>query len=250
MIEARFPPFTSRASMSYRGYEEHMKGLTWDKDKGEYGEWVRKPVSYCSPEYQQQLDALAAGYERGFGVHKPSMPEVDMRRTDHTPGPKKTLRELLGDGEWDSYKMFPDGSIVDVGKSKVEWLDDSTPKWHPVDMRRVDEMLNAWNGRIEAATPEGKGVDLNAVCRDTIQDMIKEKRTTQVGGTHYEEMNIQPWDFYKAIFSPAGYCDYHVGSIISYLSRHRKKGEFQDLKKALHHLQEVVRYFEEEAEYE
>lgn len=85
---------------------------------------------------------------------------------------------------------------------------------------------------------------------NVVRDMIENSKTTQVGGTHYAEMAVQPWDFYKAIFSPSGYCDYHVGSVISYLSRHRKKGGLQDLEKALHHMQELVRYFKEEEEYE
>ena len=94
-------------------------------------------------------------------------------------------------------------------------------------------------------------VDLNKVCREVVEGLVKESKSThQVGGTHYAEMAVQPWDFYKAIFSPSGYCDYHVGSVISYLSRHRKKGGLQDLKKALHHMQELVNYFENEAEYE
>lgn len=93
-------------------------------------------------------------------------------------------------------------------------------------------------------------VDLNKVCREVVEDLVKNSKSTQVGGTHYAEMTVQPWDFYKAIFSPSGYCDYHVGSVISYLSRHRKKGGLQDLEKALHHMQELVRYFKEEEEYE
>lgn len=93
-------------------------------------------------------------------------------------------------------------------------------------------------------------VNLNKICREVVEDLVKNSKTTQVGGTHYAEMAVQPWDFYKAIFSPSGYCDYHVGSVISYLSRHRKKGGLQDLKKALHHMQELVSYFENEAEYE
>ena len=203
------------------------------------------------------------------------MPEVDIRRAEKlaeinlgepASEPRKTLRELLGDGEWDSYKMFPDGSVVDAGKSKVEWLDDSTPRWHPVDMDKVDEMIKAWKGRVEEAThtenwelwgasvidsPEVRQaqVDLNAVCRDTIQDLIEEKRTTQVGGTHYEEMNIQPWTAMKAWMSPEEYTGYHVGTVIGYLSRHKKKGSEQDIRKAKHHLEELVRYFEEEEEY-
>lgn len=95
-----------------------------------------------------------------------------------------------------------------------------------------------------------ESVALDKVCREVVEDLVRDSKSTQVGGTHYAEMEVQPWDFYKSIFPPSGYCDYHVGSIISYLSRHRKKGGLQDLEKALHHLKELVRYFKEDEEYE
>jgi hypothetical protein len=72
----------------------------------------------------------------------------------------------------------------------------------------------------------------------------------QVGGTHYSDLSIQPWDAMRAWFTPAEYASYHIGSVIGYLSRHRKKGGLSDIKKAHHHLSELIRYFEEEEEYE
>jgi hypothetical protein len=72
---------------------------------------------------------------------------------------------------------------------------------------------------------------------------------TQVGGTHYAEMSVQPWDAMRAWMSPAEYAGYHVGTVIGYLSRHKKKGALQDILKAKHHLEELVRYFEEDEEY-
>jgi len=72
----------------------------------------------------------------------------------------------------------------------------------------------------------------------------------QVGGTHYSDMAVQPWDAMRAWFTPTEYASYHIGTVIGYLSRHRRKGGLSDIKKAHHHLSELIRYFEEEEEYE
>ncbi len=83
-----------------------------------------------------------------------------------------------------------------------------------------------------------------------VRDMIENSKSThQVGGTHYAEMSVQPWSAMKAWMSPEEYAGYHVGTVIGYLSRHKKKGALQDILKAKHHLEELVRYFEEDEEY-
>lgn len=84
---------------------------------------------------------------------------------------------------------------------------------------------------------------------NVVRDMIENSKTTQVGGTHYTEMAVQPWTAMKAWMSPEEYAGYHVGTVIGYLSRHKKKGALQDILKAKHHLEELVRYFEEDEEY-
>ena len=91
--------------------------------------------------------------------------------------------------------------------------------------------------------------------RKTLRELVAEleaedRRTEQVGGTHYAEMTVQPWDAMRAWFTPAEYASYHIGTVIGYLSRHRRKGGLNDIKKAHHHLSELIRYFEEEEEYE
>ena len=50
---------------------------------------------------------------------------------------------------------------------------------------------------------------------------------TQVGGTHYSDMAIQP-----AAFNLANNMGWAEGDAISYISRWRKKGGLQDLRKA------------------
>lgn len=92
-------------------------------------------------------------------------------------------------------------------------------------------------------------VDLNKVCREVVEDLVKESKSTQIGGTHYAEMSVQPWDFMKSCMSPEEYIGYHIGSVIGYLSRHKKKGGQVDIDKALHHMKELSRYLKEDAEY-
>ena len=57
----------------------------------------------------------------------------------------------------------------------------------------------------------------------------------QVGGTHYKQMKIQPWD---AIDDwGLGYAD---GNALKYLARWRYKGGLQDLRKAQHYITKQI----------
>lgn len=57
----------------------------------------------------------------------------------------------------------------------------------------------------------------------------------QVGGDHYKEKPIQPWDFIAA--NRIGYFE---GNIIKYVSRWRDKGGVDDLHKARHYLDKLI----------
>lgn len=63
---------------------------------------------------------------------------------------------------------------------------------------------------------------------------------TQVGGSHYKDMAIQPWQALEAWLTPEEYRGYHKGVAIAYLARERDKGGLDDIKKAIHHLQRLV----------
>lgn len=58
---------------------------------------------------------------------------------------------------------------------------------------------------------------------------------TQVGGTHYQQKAIQPWDY--IIANNLGYLE---GNIIKYVSRWRDKNGIEDLRKAQHYLQKLI----------
>ena len=57
----------------------------------------------------------------------------------------------------------------------------------------------------------------------------------QVGGRHYIEKNIQPWDY--IIANKMGYLE---GNIIKYVSRYKEKGGVEDLIKAAHYLDKLI----------
>jgi hypothetical protein len=62
----------------------------------------------------------------------------------------------------------------------------------------------------------------------------------QIGGSHYKDMQVQPWQAMEAWLTPEEYRGYHKGVAIGYLARERQKGGLQDIEKAIHHLQRLV----------
>jgi hypothetical protein len=57
----------------------------------------------------------------------------------------------------------------------------------------------------------------------------------QVGGRHYLEKKIQPWDYIVA--NRLGYLE---GNIIKYVTRYKEKGGLEDLVKASHYLEKLI----------
>ncbi len=58
---------------------------------------------------------------------------------------------------------------------------------------------------------------------------------TQIGGSHYKDMAIQPADYIMK--NGIGWAE---GCAIAYISRWRQKGGVQDLEKAIHTLQLLI----------
>ena len=57
----------------------------------------------------------------------------------------------------------------------------------------------------------------------------------QVGGTHYSDMAIQPVEFIHR--NGIGFSE---GTAITYLARWRSKGGIQDLRKAIHTIEQLI----------
>lgn len=61
--------------------------------------------------------------------------------------------------------------------------------------------------------------------------------TQQVGGTHYEQMKIQPIDYIVA--NNLGFCE---SNVVKYISRHRSKNGAEDIRKAIHYCKLILKY--------
>lgn len=70
---------------------------------------------------------------------------------------------------------------------------------------------------------------------------------TQVGGSHYKNMKIQPVEFIHANNIP-----FIEGACIKYLCRHRNKNRAEDLRKVIHFCEMLIEleYGEEERQFE
>jgi hypothetical protein len=62
----------------------------------------------------------------------------------------------------------------------------------------------------------------------------------QVGGTHYANKTIQPWEFMESVMTEEQFEGYIRGNVIKYLSRYPEKGGRLDLEKAKHYLDKLL----------
>jgi len=75
--------------------------------------------------------------------------------------------------------------------------------------------------------------------------------THQVGGDHYLEMGIQPWTVISDWLPLEQLIGYHRGVAVAYLGRAGRKGDLlEDIKKARHHLEELIDILEGEDDHD
>lgn len=64
---------------------------------------------------------------------------------------------------------------------------------------------------------------------------MSEANQVQVGGAHYKQHTLQPWD--AIVEWGMGFLD---GNALKYLVRYRDKGGIQDLEKARHYIDKLI----------
>jgi len=75
----------------------------------------------------------------------------------------------------------------------------------------------------------------------TINDIVKSVADhRQVGGNHYSNKSIQPWDAMQAWMTHEAFEGYLQGCAIKYLSRWKDKGGIEDLRKATHYIEKLI----------
>ena len=65
-------------------------------------------------------------------------------------------------------------------------------------------------------------------------------RDVQVGGDHYKDKAIQPWDAMQSWMSAEQFEGYLRGNIIKYIARYPDKHGLEDIRKAQHYLEKLI----------
>jgi hypothetical protein len=74
---------------------------------------------------------------------------------------------------------------------------------------------------------------------DAQMEMFEAADHTQVGGRHYKDMGVQPWDVMQNVLTSDEFEGYLKGNIIKYSMRQGKKAGSDDAGKAQHYLQKL-----------
>ena len=70
----------------------------------------------------------------------------------------------------------------------------------------------------------------------------------QIGGLHYNKLQVQPWTAMEAWMTPEQFEGFLRGNAIKYLARAGKKGDaLEDVKKAQHYLLKLIEVMESES---
>lgn len=62
----------------------------------------------------------------------------------------------------------------------------------------------------------------------------------QVGGEHYQNKAIQPWDAMQAWMTDEQFKGFLWGNVIKYIARWQDKGGIEDLRKARHYMDKLI----------
>lgn len=112
---------------------------------------------------------------------------------------------------------------------------------HPFTRESGDKFWDALYGEwLETRLPgnETTPKEIEAIYIRKLPDTeTPEPLSTQVGGTHYADMAIQPAEFIHANGIP-----YFEGNVLKYVCRHRAKNGAEDIKKAIQYLEMILRF--------
>lgn len=66
----------------------------------------------------------------------------------------------------------------------------------------------------------------------------------QIGGAHYTNKTIQPWDAMESWLSKEEFVGFLRGNALKYLARCNEKGGIEDVRKAQHYTEKLLEVLE------
>ena len=73
---------------------------------------------------------------------------------------------------------------------------------------------------------------------DMIKESVKETGSSrQVGGNHYKDCVIQPTEYIVK-----NKLDFLEGNVVKYITRHKTKGQEEDIRKVIHYAELILEY--------
>lgn len=94
--------------------------------------------------------------------------------------------------------------------------------------RALEAAIDDYTHRHEPVTPQAR------------QPQQANANDQQVGGEHYRNKAIQPWDAMAAWMTPTEFKGFLRGNAIKYLARAPDKGGIEDYRKAAHYLDKLI----------
>ena len=265
MIEAKFPPFTY-THPEYAEPPEKVLTVCCGESTPLDGDWKEWDGSADLPpdlSPEDEVDVLFRGTP---------MEERPSIKGYCGSGRTWCWRHVLGAGDIVAYRKVEEEAptkeysiSAPEGEGWVKrdslWLAEGRlppkcPSYSDmVEVQHRDSTVEVVTGReFSWLSPKSEDKDIiryRVVKKEEPSQQQQQPTTSQyqVGGDHYTNMTIQPWDAAKAWYGPVEYLGYHLITANAYLARHKSKGGLQDIKKARHHLDELIRYFEEDEDY-
>lgn len=78
--------------------------------------------------------------------------------------------------------------------------------------------------------------------KDTTNQNLSHANAYQVGGDHYRDKAVQPWDAMTAWMSPEQFEGFLRGNAIKYLARYSDKKGIEDVRKAKHYIEKLIEH--------
>lgn len=120
------------------------------------------------------------------------------------------------------YKSLNNGQIYTIAEIRRDHIHYSRGVNDYVDICNIDWFC-------EKFEPYNEGI--------LVVDNSKDALDTQIGGSHYKDMNIQPIEYISE-----NSLDFFQGNIIKYITRHKNKNGAEDIKKIKHYCDLILKY--------